>query len=105
MQRGNSMEILDKRRHNKKYMMKATECTSYQQSNQLIGFDCIIANISQSGLCLHATEALKNGQEITIKNNLLPYPQNATVRWSKEYNGLYYIYGLEFLEQQNVSPE
>jgi len=77
-------------------MVKAMECTSYQQSNQLIEFDSFVTNISQSGICLVTTEALKNGQEIIIKNHVLPYPRPATVRWSKDYNGLYYRYGLEY---------
>lgn len=85
-------------------MAKAMECTLYQQSNPVREFDCIIANISQSGLCLHATEALKNGQIITVKNhNIFPSPRAATVRWSIQYNGLYYRYGLEFIEQQKQS--
>lgn len=86
----------DKRRYKREDMVKAMECMSYQQSNQVIEFDCIIANISQSGVCLLAEDALENGQEITIKNNIFPSPRIATVIWSKEYNGLYYRYGLEF---------
>jgi hypothetical protein len=77
-------------------MAKAMECMLYQQSNQVIEFDCIIANISQSGVCLLAKDAPKNGQEITIKNHIFPSPRTATVIWSKEFNGLYYRYGLEF---------
>jgi hypothetical protein len=90
------MEKLNKRRHDRKDMVKAMVCTSYQQSNQVIEFDCIIANISQSGICLLTTDALNNGQAITIKNHVFPSPRTATVRWCKEYNDLYYRSGLEF---------
>jgi hypothetical protein len=94
------MEKSHKRKHERINMVKAVECTLYQQSNPVREFDCIIANISQSGLCLHATEALKNGQTITVKNHIFPSPRSATVRWSQYYQGLYYRYGLEFVEQQ-----
>ena len=99
------MEKSDKRRHKREDMVRAITCTSYRQSNQLIEFDCFTANISQSGVCLLTTEALKNGQEIKISNHILPSPRTAAVRWSKEYNSLYYSYGLEFLEQQKESPQ
>jgi hypothetical protein len=94
------MEKSHKRRHERKDMVKALECTLHQQSNPMREFDCIIANISQSGLCLLATEALKNGQTITVKNHIFPSPRSATIRWSQHYHGLYYRYGLEFVEQQ-----
>jgi hypothetical protein len=87
---------MDKRRHKREDIIKAMECLSYQQSNQVIEFDCIIANLSQSGVCLLARDALKNGQEITIRDHIFPSPRIATVLWNKEYNGLYYKYGLEF---------
>ena len=90
------MANLDKRMHKREDMIKVMECKSSQQSNQIIEFDCVISNLSQSGLCLLATGALKNGQEITIKNHIFPSPRIATVIWSKEYNGIYYKYGLEF---------
>jgi hypothetical protein len=96
------MEKSNKRRHARKDMVRAIECTLPQQSNPVREFDCIIANISQSGLCLLATEALKNGQTITVKNHIFPSPRSATIRWSKQYHGLYYRYGLEFVEQQKL---
>jgi hypothetical protein len=99
------MENSHKRRHERKDLVKAIECTLYQQSSPVKDFDCIIANISQSGVCLHATEALENGQTITVNDHIFPCPRSATVRWSKQYNGLYYRYGLEFLEQQKGSSQ
>jgi hypothetical protein len=96
---------MDQRRHKREDIVKASECMLYQQSNQVIEFDCIIANISQSGVCLLARDALKSGQEITIKDHIFHSPRTATVRWSKEYNGLYNSYGLEFMEQQKVPPQ
>lgn len=92
----NTMEKSEKRRHKREDIVKAMDYTSYQQSNQLIEFDSFVTNISQSGICLLTTEALKHGQEIKIKDHLVQSLQTATVRWSKEYNGLYYSYGLEF---------
>jgi hypothetical protein len=94
------MEESHKRRHERKDMVKTMECALHQQSNPEREFDCIIANISQSGLCLLATEALTNGQTIIVKNHIFPSPRFATVRWSRQYYGLYYRYGLEFVEQQ-----
>jgi hypothetical protein len=68
------MEKSYKRMHERKEMVKAMECTLHQQSNPVREFDCIIdciiANISQSGLCLLATEALNNDQTIIVKNLL-----------------------------------
>jgi len=91
------METTEKRRHKREDIVKAMEYTSYQQSNQLIEFDSFVTNISQSGICLLTTEALKHEQEIKIKNHIVQPPQTATVRWSREYyHGLYYSYGLEF---------
>jgi len=95
----------EKRRHKRENIIKAAEYSAYQLSNRLIEFDSFVINISQSGICLVTTETLKNGQEIMIKNHVVPYPLPATVRWSKEYNGLYYSYGLEFVEEQKVSPQ
>jgi hypothetical protein len=98
----NTMEKSEKRRHKREDMVKAMDYTSYQQSNQLIEFDSFVTNISQSGICLVTTAALKNGQEIILEDHVLPNTRSATVRWSKEYNGLYYSYGLELMEQQKV---
>jgi len=77
-------------------MVKAMECMLYQQLNQVIEFDCILANISQSGICILTTDALQDGQNITIRNHIFPHARTAIVRWCKAYNGLYYISGLEF---------
>jgi hypothetical protein len=99
------MENSYKRMHERKEMVKAMECTLCEESNPVKEFDCIIANISQSGLCLHATEELNDGQTITVKHDIFPSPQFATVRWSKKYNGLYYRYGLEFVKHQKQSPQ
>jgi hypothetical protein len=90
------IEKADKRKHVREYLVKAIECTSYQQSNQQIEFDGVMANISQTGICLLTTEALKNGQEIIIMNHVVTYPRTATIRWSRTCHGLYYRYGLEF---------
>jgi len=99
------METSENRRHKREEIIKVMGCTIYQQSNQPIEFDCVSTNISQSGIGLLTTTALKKEQDIELINDIFPYPRTATVRWSKEYNGLYYTYGLEFIEQLRVTPQ
>jgi len=99
------METSENRRHKREEIIKVMGCTIYQQSNQPIAFDCVSTNISQSGIGLLTTTALKKEQDIELINDIFPYPRTATVRWSKEYNGLYYTYGLEFIEQLRVTPQ
>jgi hypothetical protein len=55
-----------------------------------------IIDVSQSGLCFQTTEALRQGQEIMVKNILPIKSQIGTVvRIEKSY-GDYYTVGLQF---------
>ena len=90
------MQTSDKRRHARKYIAKATECVLTQPPSPNEMFDCIVADISTSGLCLLTTQPIESGQEITMMNHIFPSPRTAIVRWSEEYKGLYYRSGLEF---------
>ncbi|HMK49208.1 MAG TPA: PilZ domain-containing protein, partial [Thermodesulfovibrionales bacterium] len=85
------MSTPDHRKHERINIVKAIECTAYHHMDPPSEFDCFIANISQSGVCLMTTEALQNGQDIRLRNHILPTPRSATVRWlRRERNGLYY---------------
>ena len=90
------MQSSDRRRHERKYIAKATECVLTEPPSQNEMFDCIVADISPSGLRLLTTQPIINGQEITVMNHILPSPRTAIVRWSEKYKGLYYRSGLEF---------
>ena len=90
------MQASDRRRHERKYLAKATECVLTQPPSQNEMFDCIVADISESGLRLLTTQPVENGQEITMMNHIFSSPRTAIVRWSEEYKGLYYRSGLEF---------
>ena len=90
------MGTLNRRSHERKYIVKATECVLNQHPIPNETFDCIIADISTSGLCLLTTQPVENGQVITMMNQIFPSPRTAIVRWSEEYKGLYYRSGLEF---------
>jgi len=90
------MQISDRRKHERKYMATAIECVLNQRSSQNEMFDCIVADISKSGLRLLTTQPVENGQEITMKNHIFRSPRTAIVRWSEKYKGLYYRSGLEF---------
>ena len=94
------METWDRRRHERKDIVKATTCVFNQHPIPNEPFDCIVADISKSGVCLLTTIPIREGQEVTVMNHIFTSPQSAIVRWSKQYNTLYYRYGLEFLEQQ-----
>ena len=90
------MKTTDRRRHKREYIARAMECVLSDHSSQNEKFDCIVADISESGVCLISTDPLEHGQEIKMLNHIFPSPRTAIVRWSTEQNGLYYKSGLEF---------
>jgi len=90
------MQPSDRRKHERKYIAKATECFLTEPPSQNEMFDCIVADISTSGLCLLTTQPVENGQVITMMNQIFPSPRTAIVRWSEKYKNLYYRSGLEF---------
>ena len=89
------MEFSERRRHKRKYLANALECELKEPHQEEI-FDCVATNISQSGICLLTTNPIQNGQEVTMKNHIFSSPRTATVRWSEQYQNLYYKAGLEF---------
>jgi hypothetical protein len=90
------METTDRRRHKREYITQAMECVLNDHSSQKEKFDCIVADISESGVCLIAADPLEHGQEIKMINHIFPSPRTAVVRWIMEHYGLYYRAGLEF---------
>ena len=90
------MDITDRRRHKREHISRAMECVLNDRSSQNETFDCIVADISESGVCLIAANPLEQGQEIKMMNHIFPSPRTAVVRWSTEQQGLYYRAGLEF---------
>ena len=90
------MQPSDRRRHERKYIAKTTECVLTHPPSQNEMFDCIVADISTSGVCLLTTKPIQISQEVKLMNHIFPSPRTAIVRWSEKYKGLYYRFGLEF---------
>ena len=90
------MSTLNRRRHQRKHIVKATECVLNQHPSTNETFDCIIADISTSGVCLLTTKPIQTSQKVTFMNNIVPSNRTGIVRWSEKYKGLYYRSGLEF---------
>ncbi len=59
-------------------------------------FEGTIDNISESGMCIVTSEALTEGQEITIKSLLFLPSQTAVVCWVEPRDNSYKV-GLKFL--------
>lgn len=89
------MKPPERRKHRRSYIITRVEYTVDSSTNEI--FDGVIANTSESGICLLTTYHLNKGQKITIKNNISPFSRTATVQWSEKYNHFYYKTGLEFL--------
>ncbi|MFH1026132.1 MAG: PilZ domain-containing protein, partial [Nitrospirota bacterium] len=85
----------DKRRHRRDYITSVIE---YSLNPRIPdeAFDAVVADISESGLCLLTTYSLNKGQEIVIKNGTLAFDKKAIVRWSEKYTDFYYKAGVEF---------
>jgi hypothetical protein len=90
------MSEFDKRRHSRDDTISAVQYVLNRLHSEEI-FDGVIANISESGVCLLTTDPLNKGQDITIKNKIPATSQTATVRWSSKYHNLYYMAGLELI--------
>jgi hypothetical protein len=56
------MGTLNRRRHERKYIVKATECVLNQHPIPNETFDCIVADISTSGVCLLTTKPIQISQ-------------------------------------------
>jgi len=90
------MTVFNKRRHSRDETISAVQYVLNRLHPEEI-FDGVIANISESGVCLLTTDPLSKGQDITIKNKIPATSQTATVRWSTRYHDLYYKTGLELI--------
>jgi PilZ domain len=60
-------------------------------------FEGVIADVSESGLCLLTACHLREGEKIDIKNNAHSPLRSASVRWIRNDSELYYKVGLEFV--------
>lgn len=87
----------DKRRHKRKETVSAVE---YDIASSIADetFDGVIVNDSKSGLCILTTTPLLEDDKIILRSTVYSIPQIASVRWSNNYNNLYYRVGLEFLK-------
>jgi Tfp pilus assembly protein PilZ len=63
-------------------------------------YDGVVTDISDSGACLLTTSHLKDRQRIILLDKSCSFEKAAIVRWSQEYNDIFYKIGLEFLEDQ-----
>lgn len=87
----------DKRRHKRKETVSAAE---FDIASAIADetFDGVIVNDSKSGLCILTTTPLLEDDKIILRSTVYSIPQIASVRWSNNYNNLYYRVGLEFLK-------
>lgn len=89
----------EERRCERKLVLINTEYTLVP-SPTVKTFNGVIIDTSEFGLCLLTTSHLKNGQYIVLTNNAQFCEQPAIVRWSQEYEDMFYKIGLEFRENQ-----
>jgi len=90
------MATYDKRRHRRSSIVTAVEyALNPRHTDETL--DGVLADISESGLCLLTSTPLNKGEEILVKINPAAFAQAAVVRWSKQYDALYCRAGLEFI--------
>ena len=63
-------------------------------------YDGVVTDISDSGLCLLTKYPLKDRQRIIMLDKSRAFKKAAIVRWSQNYDGMFYKIGLEFIEDQ-----
>jgi hypothetical protein len=87
---------IERRRHSRSHTVHPVEyvISSFPQEQS---HDGVVANVSQSGLCLITKQSLIQGEAITIVNNSSLSSKVASVRWSQNLRNLYYRVGLEFV--------
>jgi hypothetical protein len=95
MKTGN-VTSLERRKHRRSYIIGTVEYTVDSSTTNKI-FDGVIADTSETGICLLTDNPLRKGQKIIIKNSISPFSRTAIVCWSEKYNHFYYKTGLEFL--------
>ena len=86
----------EKRRHERRDTMITIEYL-VDRLNTDEAFEGVVADVSESGLCLLTANPLREGQKIEIKNNMPPSFRSASVRWVRNDNKLYNKVGLEFV--------
>lgn len=100
---GGNLLVADKRRHTRYFLFSLIHygLISGCESTLFCGHTF---NLSCSGLCIFTDYPLSPGQEIAIKENVLPLSSSkATVRWIMAIDGenpfgYTYVAGLEFAE-------
>lgn len=86
----------DKRRHERRDIITTKEYVINGLYTDEV-FEGVITNVSESGFCHLTTIPLSKGERIEIKNKKQVNSRTADVRWSNQYNNLYYKIGLEFV--------
>jgi hypothetical protein len=86
----------EKRRHERRNTVIPIEYL-VDRLNTDDAFEGVVADVSESGLCLLTSCPLREGQKIEIKNNELPALRSASVRWIRNDSELYNKVGLEFV--------
>jgi hypothetical protein len=98
--RSNEYMTSERRRHRRSDVANVMEyiMDSIDSLNSEEVFDGVIANISESGLCLLSTTYLSQGEQIHILKHDNPQSfQTASVRWSQKSNEFYCKAGVEFI--------
>lgn len=54
-------------------------------------------NLSDTGMCIYTSAALKTGQELILKSDEPCLYKKAAVRWVDRYDSYFYKVGLEFI--------
>lgn len=88
---------VEKRRHPRsEFPYTVAECVLSHDGSE-VNFVGLICNCSESGVCLHTSHALTNGQTIRIQSEDPKLSETAIVRWFKNESACSYKIGLEFI--------
>ena len=89
----------EERRSKRSLVLKPIE---FSLAPSILGktYDGVVTDISDSGACLLTTSHLKDRQRIKLMDTSCSFEKTAIVRWSQEYNDVFYKVGLEFIEDQ-----
>ena len=84
---------VERRRHLRYTYLVNTECRLNPSTSDEI-LECVVVNVSDSGMNLFISRALDTGQEVTIRDGVPNLGRSAVVRWTKKLGG-FYTAGLE----------
>jgi hypothetical protein len=84
-----------KRRHERSEVVIIVRCAVEPLAE--VFFDGVVANISESGLCLLTTYPLREDDTIRMKKEINMASNRAAVRWIDRSNKYYCKAGLEFV--------